>query len=404
MNNLEKYNKYKLKYLRLKNQMKGGRPTGPPRKVDTLLTLANSGSRPEEPDLCQQCMWISIRDFLEYHRGINITVRDLKASVGLGRDTDKIEFDYYAKTDKQESFYQKLVELCKNLNITICLITISPEQTIYPVYLSDGKLANHDRINDDDDHPENEEVYIASFGRHFELIVEGPGYKLTKHTGSTTLEAGPYKPKFKVSNKCPTEFVPVEKLSPPELRLASYELELIGLNQELVFFNLELERVKSDLAIYRTACNDIDQLEELDEQSKEFLNKSNNDMIKELNAKQENINKQITRIKELINKKEKELYDKTNDEERKANETIKANETLIGLLEIDIKRLNQNIDSIKENITHISTLGLTPIQESQFRTQSNDSIVKYNKEITTINMQIEQLRDENETLGLLINN
>lgn len=407
MNNLEKYNKYKLKYLQLKNQMIGGKPHGPPhsRAID-LITLKNNGSRPEEPYLCQQCIWISIRDFLEYHRGINTTVRKLKESVGLGPETDKMEFDNdFNKTNPTNISYNSLIRLCQQLNITICLISISPDNTIYPISLNDdGKLANDDRLNDDPAHPENEEVYIASFGRHFELIVEGPSYKLTKYSELTTLEGTPYKPKIKVSPKCgeTAVFVPVEELSPPELRLASYELELIDLKQELAFFNKELKRVESDLANYRTASKDLKNLK-LDKKTEEILNTSNIAFIKELNAQQENINRQITRITGLITTKERELSDKTNDEESKARKTIEANKALIGSLQEDIKRLNQNIDAVNESKKIIPTLGLLPEQKGQFEKQSDDSIAKYKKDIAKITKQIEQLRDENETLGLLVN-
>ncbi len=403
MNNLQKYNKYKLKYLQLKNQMIGGKPTGNPHhSASGLLTLHSNGSRPEEPYLCQQCIWISIRDFLEYHRGIDTTVRELKQSVGLGPETDRTEFDNdFNKTNPTNRSYNSLVRLCQKLEITICLISIAPNKTIYPVSLvDDGNLSNMDRIND---HPTNQEVYIASFGRHFELIIEGPGYKLAKHNETTKLEAAPYVPKVKVSDKCDAGgFVPIEELSPQELRLASYELELIDLKQELTFFNLELKRVEADLANYRTASEDLKKLK-LDKQTEDILNKSNNDMIKELNAQQEHINKQIARITGLIKTKERELSDKTNDEQSKARKTIETNKASIASLQKDIERLNQNIVAVNESKQIIPTLGLTSEQKGQFMKQSDESIAKYNKDIAKINSQIVQLRDENETLGLLVN-
>ncbi len=414
MNNLKKYNKYKLKYLQLKNQMKGGKPTGPPHKVDILLTLKNNGSRPEEPYLCEQCMWISIRDFLEYHRGINMSVRKLKASVDLGPETDKTEFDHDFGTRSTNKLYDGLIALCKKYKITLVLITISPQRTVYPGYIVNGVLSNHDRINDDDDHPDNEEVYIASFGRHFELIVKGPGYTLESYTeqvkpsreasasSMTQLQATPYEPKVKVSENCKATFVPIDELSPAELRVASYQIELIGLKQELEFFTTELKRVNTELGSYRNASADLKKLK-LDTNTEEILNASNIKFIQELTIQKQQIESNITRINGLIKTKEKELSENTNDEQSKARKTIETNKGSIALLEADIKRYEQHIKDLNASKTSIDSIGLNSEQKSQFIKQSDEAIAKYNIDISKIHKQIEKLTDENQTLQLLVN-
>jgi hypothetical protein len=410
MNNLEKYNKYKLKYLQLKNQMIGGKPYGPSRKVDTLITLANDGSRPQEKELCQQCIWISIRDFLEYHRGIDTTVRALKDSVKLGKQTDRSEFDHYFKANSDNTLYTGLIQLCKDLSITICLISISSKKTVFPGSISDGRLANHDRISHAPMDPSMKEVYVAMFGGHFELIIEGPGYRLEpfNETRKPKLQATPYEPKVKVSATCDSAFVPVDELSPAELRLASYQFELIDMKQELAFFTTELKRVESDLVIYRKAYTEIKKIEGINDKSKEFLNKSHDDMIKELSAQQTHIITQIYRLEALIKTIEKELKDKMRDEQGKATQTIKTNKGLIVVLKEDLKRLEQNIVDLNDSNASIESSGstifeLTPEQIAQFTKSSKDSIAKYNIDIAKITAQIAQLEYENENLQLLVN-
>ena len=68
------------------------------------------------------------------------------------------------------------------------------------------------------------------------------------------------------------------------------------MKNELAFFTTELKRVETELVIYINAHNEIEKIEGIDDASKVFLNKSNNDMIKELTAQQTHIITQISSL------------------------------------------------------------------------------------------------------------
>lgn len=179
----KKYLAYKGKYLSLKKQLKGG---------TRIVTVPNNGTG-GEPGLYNQCMWISIRDYLNYHRGIITTVRELKRSVGMGPDTDVIEFN-----DNNEQHLEALQSLAFNLKISIYFIKSERDGTLPHYSLGpDGRMRPTAGI-----HPWTwDGVYIASFGHHFELIINGPlNYQLEHHPNSTIYRGTVYQPKIKINN------------------------------------------------------------------------------------------------------------------------------------------------------------------------------------------------------------
>jgi hypothetical protein len=398
MNNLQKYNKYKLKYLQLKKQMKGGEPTGLPKKVDCILTLQNNGSRPEESYLFLQCIWISIRDFLEYHRGINITVRELKAFVGLGPETDKIEFDYYFKINTPDSFYQKLIQLCEILKITICIISISPQKTVYPGSIIDGRLANYDRISHDPTNYNIDEVYIASFGRHFELIIQGPGYELKKST-STSLVPTEYKPKIKISQKKEVGLLSIDEIKTPgALRIAAIEIEIITLQQELKTLNDEIKRITTELSSYADSEKEL-KLLNLDKKAEDTLNEYNKSNIKQLSEQLQTFKEQKNKLETQISSKHLEAQTIFEKEQKASIDTIETNKGLITSFK---KEVADNEAHIK-NTTKITEI-IADLPNTQGNTLINkftNLIKRYKDNVYKICNEIIKLTNENETLKSL---
>ena len=82
----EKYLKYKNKYLKLKNQFGGFLEEG-----STAKTIRNTG---QMEGMRNQCFWISILNFLN-RNGHSLTLRELRNSVGLNRDTESTMFDSF---------------------------------------------------------------------------------------------------------------------------------------------------------------------------------------------------------------------------------------------------------------------------------------------------------------------
>jgi hypothetical protein len=109
MNNLykDKYLKYRNKYLTLKNNYKnqiGG---------NKFLSIPNGGG--EGGNLSLQCIWISIRDYLNYHRGEKfITAAALKRSVNIKPETDRTEYD-----DLNSQLRDGLIRLATQLRISL---------------------------------------------------------------------------------------------------------------------------------------------------------------------------------------------------------------------------------------------------------------------------------------------
>jgi hypothetical protein len=143
-----------------------------------IITISNNGTG-GEPGLSQQCIWISIRDYLHYHRGeTHHTVRSLKASVGLDPRTDTMEFD-----NNNRMLQNGLEQLCRQLCIRGVIIFIERGGIISNFSFDNRNnrivqtlVYNQDGVCVQGGPRVAEDVYIASFGRHFEVITEIPGY------------------------------------------------------------------------------------------------------------------------------------------------------------------------------------------------------------------------------------
>ncbi len=233
-----KYLKYRNKYLKLKNQYKkqnGGA---------IFRSIYNNGGGGEE-GLGLQCIWITIRDYLNYHRGEKVSAVELKRRVGLGRETDTTEFD-----EDNNTLRTGLIRLAEQLRISLCFIYTRRNGEIAPYCLDDrGNMKQFRVINGGT----GNNVYIATFGRHFELIIEGPNYNLERHQGAN-IEAKKYEPKIPINNVYKKES---EISKPNEKELAETKINIIENKQNIDFFRNEITRLQDKIKEDQIAVNDI---------------------------------------------------------------------------------------------------------------------------------------------------
>ncbi len=247
----KKYLIYKTKYLLLKKQLKGGA---------RFTSIPNNGNG-NEPGLRNQCMWISIRDYLNYHRGIITTVTALKRSIGLGPNTDLIEFDA-----ENEQFYNSLFQLANRLNISLLFIITRSNGTIAPYCLNENDTIIPFRtINGGT----GNNVYIASYGRHFELIINSPNYQLERHPNSTIQRGILYEPKVQINNTytSPSD-VPDSKKD-----LAKALIDNTELQQNIDYFRQEIHKMQNQIKQNELDINNIITSDFLDQEEKQaFIN------------------------------------------------------------------------------------------------------------------------------------
>ena len=150
----KKYLKYKNKYLKLK---KGGN------RNCKFTVIPNTGSL---EGMSNQCLWISIKDYLNTFLENPITLTELRNNVGLNRDSEHEMFD-----NDDENFVNAINRICDIYDLTIKfylidgngnLITNLDENGIAESFMCYGHGRNI--------------VNITSYGRyHFQLITGGYG-------------------------------------------------------------------------------------------------------------------------------------------------------------------------------------------------------------------------------------
>jgi hypothetical protein len=223
MDTKTKYFIYKKKYLNLKKKQIGGA---------RFITIPNNGGA--GPGTANQCIWIIIRDYLNYHRGQDISVTTLKRMIGLDPKTDLLEYD-----DNNPVLRQGLLKLVEILGITLCFIYTKHDGSIAPFCLNaDGTLHPARIINPGT----GDDVYIATFGGHFELIVEIPQkYLLVRNPNSTITNQKVYEPKIKIHNT----YVAETDINDEQIIIAS--VRLFELIEQIEYFEIEIKRLKSSI-------------------------------------------------------------------------------------------------------------------------------------------------------------
>lgn len=216
-------NKYQMKY-NIKYQIGGVNG------ID-INTIPNNGST--DANTHQQCIWISIRDYLNYHRGIITTVRILKDSVGLPATTDTTQYD-----DENVQLRRGLELLCELLDISIHFIGTNHHGNIIPFNLENNRMVSHHIIN----RRSTNILYIAAFGSHFELIIKGPSnYVLTLDARSSFNPAQPvYQPKVFIK----TTFVSIDKIPESDQQLSNAISRLNEIQLQINFFKQGLNELE----------------------------------------------------------------------------------------------------------------------------------------------------------------
>jgi hypothetical protein len=193
----------KSKINKIKNLVKGKKTIKQNGGVNPgIITISNNGTG-GEPGLSQQCIWISIRDYLHYHRGeTHHTVRSLKAKVGLDPSTDTMEFD-----NNNRILHNGLEQLCRQLCIRGVIIFIERGGIISDFSFDNSNnrivqtlVYNQDGVCVQGGPRAAEDVYIASFGRHFEVITEISGYYILPRA---VLNSQPQQPQILPSQSQP---------------------------------------------------------------------------------------------------------------------------------------------------------------------------------------------------------
>ncbi len=168
----QKFLKYKTKYLALKKSIvqTGG---------NEYKTIPNSGKA--DDILTNQCLWISIRDYLNFAKGItNLKIfENLKQPFGLTQDLNNTEFNL-----ENANMTRAVTELAKKYNITLCFIPVHSSTNRIDLYgiETDGSVRC---IQGSINPGQKDIVHIASYGGHFALIIAGPGFSVPKHPSST---------------------------------------------------------------------------------------------------------------------------------------------------------------------------------------------------------------------------
>jgi hypothetical protein len=201
--------------------------------IGNIETISNNGST--DPKTHQQCIWISIRDYLNYHRGEIRTVRTLKELVGLPANTDNIQYD-----DANVQLRRGLEFLCELLEISIHFIGTNQHGNIIPFNLENNRMVSHHIIN----RACPNILYIAAFGSHFEPIIKGPSnYVLARHPNSTIQPAQPlYQPKVSIKKIYvdPT----LSTLTKPEQQLSAAIIQLNEIQLQIDFFKQGLHELE----------------------------------------------------------------------------------------------------------------------------------------------------------------
>jgi len=156
-----KYLKYKHKYVELKkitNIQFGG---------NNFTVIPNSGAI---DGMSNQCMWISIRDYLQNYRNINISVRELREYAGLDQTTEHTQFDW-----ETPEFRRGIERVCEIFSLQLNCYLVDhngqpnkylfhdPETKQHPMPMQIINERGHNIVN------------IAFYGAHFQLITSGFG-------------------------------------------------------------------------------------------------------------------------------------------------------------------------------------------------------------------------------------
>ncbi len=164
-------------------------------------TIHNNGNIFEEGRmLTNQCLWISIKDYLEYCRNMKMSVIDIKAIGGLSAESDYEMFDW-----ENETYRRAINRIADVLNIRINFFLVDAHGKHHPELYLEGRPIPMHMINDEK--PGTDIVNIAFYGAHFEFIIKGLNIRECRKQSDIKSDIGVFQPHVNVAG----EFVPIDE-------------------------------------------------------------------------------------------------------------------------------------------------------------------------------------------------
>jgi hypothetical protein len=211
-----KFLKYRTKIYNLninlnKNVLKGG---------ERYIVIPNNG---QIEGMTNQCLWISIKDYLQNVLGNNITVRQLRQQAGLDASTENKMFDF----DTPE-FRSAIERISSIYGLEINFFEVTRDGT----HVRDMHIIG-------DDNPFI--VSIAFYGAHFQLITSGPGI-IALELIRNDVHQEPEIPGFFFKKE--QKYIPITEATDENSEIMKTYLELIDKKQILDLFIQKINKYK----------------------------------------------------------------------------------------------------------------------------------------------------------------
>jgi hypothetical protein len=358
-----KNNKTKTKTKITKIKIVGGAKG---KLTEQYKTISNSGAIFEEgKKKYNQCFWISLRDYLNNFRGLNITVGDIKRLVNLPASTDFEQMDYW-----ETPMYKTAVDILSVLfDIRIEFYYIKKGNSLLFI---NGLPVPQTIVN----HTSENIVPIAFTGGHFELITSGPHLEPLSYIHPTDimiqLEQNSHK---KVSRKTRINY---NTNSPPPRPTSRKPIELLNKPQPPQPPPRTTSRKSIELLNNKPPPRPSSNLKPQTYTPK-FFNQSTLEYVSL-----------------------EEINDKDLQEKIKSEKTINENKMLIKLYEQDTKLNQDYIKNVKDSIASLHQLEFSDKEKKALNSLYQSELKKYNDNLDKLRTLINKLQDEIETLELLV--
>jgi hypothetical protein len=223
MSDRQKYLKYKKKYLELKKHLRVKQYGGA-----RFSVIPNSGA---EDGMTNQCMWISIRDYLKHYLGIKITVKGVRKMAGLDATTEQQMFDW-----EIPKFRQALERIAHKFNLQLQFYSVDHDGNPDAVLYFDPETKQFPMPM----HTVNEHglrlVNIAFYGAHFQLITGGNNVHVPRRLSKEIIHSKPITTITFSGNQV------------VEGELKKYLDAIIDANQSIQVYEKEIEKLRNDIA------------------------------------------------------------------------------------------------------------------------------------------------------------
>ena len=223
MSDYKKYLKYKKKYLELKKRLHVKQLGGA-----RFSVIPNSGA---EDGMTNQCMWISIRDYLKHYLGMKLSVRGVRKMAGLDATTEHQMFDW--ETPK---FRQALELIARKFNLQFHFYSVDHNGEPNSVLYHDPETRQFPMPM----HIVNEHglrlVNIAFYGAHFQLITGGNNVHVPRRLTKESIHSVPIKTITFSGNQV------------VEGELKKYLDAIIDANQSIQVYEKEISKLRNEIA------------------------------------------------------------------------------------------------------------------------------------------------------------